>query len=105
VALVLMSVPDTAVGKRLAMQLLEERLIACANIVPGVTSVYRWEGEVQVEGENLVVMKTRPGLLDALVARATELHPYDLPELLALPVSHGLPAFCRWVMDETEGGA
>ncbi|HYJ79455.1 MAG TPA: divalent-cation tolerance protein CutA, partial [Longimicrobiaceae bacterium] len=79
-AVVLMTVPDAATGERIARALVGERLIACANLVPGVTSVYRWEGEVRAEGEHLVVMKTRGALLDRLFARAAELHPYDVPE-------------------------
>ena len=101
--MVLAAVPDPAAGKRLARALLDERLIACANVVPGVTSLYRWQGEVREEGESLVVMKTRAELVPRLVARIPELHPYELPEVLALRVDHGLPAYCRWVLDETAG--
>jgi periplasmic divalent cation tolerance protein len=104
IAVVLASVPDLEVGRRLARTLLQERLIACANLVPGVTSLYRWEGAVQEEDESLVVMKTRSELLPRLIARIPELHPYELPEVLALRVADGLPAYCRWVLDETGGG-
>lgn len=104
VAVVLCTVPDGDAGKVLARALLEERLIACANLVAGVTSLYRWRGAVQEEGECLVVMKTRQALVQRLVARIPALHPYDLPEVLALRVSDGLPAYCRWVLDETGGG-
>ena len=104
VAVVVASVPDHEVGRRLARALLQERLIACANLVGGVTSLYRWEGEVQEEGESLVVMKTRAALVPRLVARIPELHPYELPEVLALRVDDGLPAYCRWVLDETVAG-
>src|SRR5687767_8068656 len=82
IAVVLASVPDLEVGRRLARTLLQERLIACANLVPGVTSLYRWEGEVQEEDESLVVMKTRSELVPRLIARIPELHPYELPEVL-----------------------
>jgi periplasmic divalent cation tolerance protein len=104
ISVVLATVPDAEVGKRLARSLLQERLIACANLVPGVTSLYRWEGEVQEEDESLVVMKTRSELVPRLIARIPELHPYELPEVLALRVDDGLPAYCRWVLDETGGG-
>ena len=100
----LATVPDAEVGRRLARSLLQERLIACANLVPGVTSLYRWEGEVQEEDETLVVMKTRSELVPRLIARIPELHPYELPEVLALRVDDGLPAYRRWVLDETGGG-
>lgn len=104
VSVVLATVPDEAAGKRLARALLEERLIACANLVPGVTSIYRWEGAVHEEGEALVVMKTRSELVPRLVERIPELHPYALPEVLALRVECGLPAYCRWVLGETGEG-
>ena len=104
VSVVVASVPDAGVGKRLARSLLQERLIACASLVPGVTSLYRWAGEVREEDESLVVMKTRSELVPRLIARIPELHPYELPEVLALRVADGLPAYCRWVLDETGGG-
>jgi periplasmic divalent cation tolerance protein len=103
VSVVLATVPDAGMGRRLARTLLEERLIACATLVPGVTSLYRWEGEVQEEEEGLLVMKTRSELVPRLVARIPELHPYELPEVLALRVDDGLPAYCRWVLGETGG--
>ena len=104
ISVVVATVPDAEVGRRLARSLLQERLIACANLVPGVTSLYRWEGEVQEEDESLVVMKTRSELVPRLIARIPELHPYELPEVLALRVADGLPAYCRWVLDETGAG-
>jgi periplasmic divalent cation tolerance protein len=104
VVVVLTTVPDAEVGRRLARSLLEDRLIACANLVPGVVSLYRWEGEVRDDDEVLMVMKTRAGLVARLLARIPELHPYELPEVLVLPVEDGLPAYCRWVLDETGGG-
>jgi periplasmic divalent cation tolerance protein len=104
VVVVLATVPDAEVGRRLARSLLEDRLIACANLVPGVVSLYRWEGEVRDDDEVLMVMKTRAGLVARLLARFPELHPYELPEVLVLPVEDGLPAYCRWVLDETGGG-
>jgi periplasmic divalent cation tolerance protein len=102
-SVVLATVPNAEVGRRLARSLLQERLIACASLVPGVTSLYRWNGEVQEEVESLVVMKTRSELVPRLIARIPELHPYELPEVLALRVADGLPAYRRWVLDETGG--
>jgi periplasmic divalent cation tolerance protein len=99
---VLGTVPDAEVGRRLARTLLDEGLIACANVVPAVVSLYRWEGEVQEEGETLLLLKSRMELVPRLLERIPELHPYELPEVLALPVAGGLPAYCRWVLDETE---
>ena len=97
----LTTVPDAETGERIARALVEERLIACANIVPGVTSVYRWEGEVRAEPELLLVMKTRRALLARLSARIVELHPYEVPEVVGLPLVGGLPAYRAWVEEET----
>ena len=99
-----MTAPDADTARRIARTLVDERLIACANLLPGVTSIYRWQGATEEAAEVLVVMKTRPGLLDRLFARAAALHPYEVPELLALPVAGGLEAYCRWEAEETEGG-
>ncbi|HEX2076411.1 MAG TPA: divalent-cation tolerance protein CutA [Longimicrobium sp.] len=94
---------DVEQAARIGRALVEERLIACANLVPGLTSIYRWQGEVQTEAEVLIVMKTRRALVDRLKARLPELHPYEVPELVVAPVMDGLDAYCRWVRDETGG--
>ncbi len=101
VRVVLMTALDAETAQRVARTLVDERLIACANVLPGVTSIYRWAGAVHTDAECLVVMKTRETLVPRLLERATALHPYDVPELLSLPVAEGLPAYCRWVLDET----
>lgn len=81
--------------------LVEERLIACGNIIPGLTSIYRWRGEVEASAEVLLLMKTRAELLPALRARIGELHPYEVPEFLALSVDQVADAYGRWVWQET----
>lgn len=98
---VLTTVPDGRVGEELARRLVEERLIACANLLPGVTSVYRWEGEVARESEVLVLMKTPARRVPELFRRVRELHPYEVPELVALPVEAVGEAYAGWVRDET----
>lgn len=103
--LVLTTVADHESAERLARALVDERLIACANLVPGLLSVYRWRGELQAEGEVLLLMKTRRSRLDELRRRLPELHSYEVPELLALPVTAALEAYCRWVVEETAGGS
>ena len=85
----------------LVRTLLERRLIACGNILPGVRSLYRWEGKVADEREVVVILKTRRVRLDALELAFGELHPYKVPELLALPVSAGLHKYLEWIDDET----
>jgi periplasmic divalent cation tolerance protein len=101
--LALSTAPDAEEGARIGRALVEERLIACASLVPGLTSIYRWQGQVQQEAEVLLVMKTRRALVDRLKARLPELHPYEVPELIVAPVMDGLEAYCRWVRDETDG--
>lgn len=101
--LALSTAPDAEQGERIARALVEERLIACANLVPGVTSIYRWEGAVQAGAEVLMVMKTRRALVPRLKERLPQLHPYSVPELVVTAVVDGLDAYCRWVRDETVG--
>jgi len=101
---VLVSTPGAEAGRQLARVLVEERLAACGSVVPAVTSVYRWQGAVEEEEEALVVLKTAADRVEALTRRTRELHPYDVPEILALPVSAGNPAYLEWVIEETRAG-
>jgi periplasmic divalent cation tolerance protein len=91
--------PDWLVG--LTRTLVEERLVACGQHVAPVRSVYRWQGAVQDEPEARVALHTRASLAGAVVARVVELHPYDVPCVLALPVLAGNPDYLRWVERET----
>lgn len=100
--LVWMTVPDVATGERIGRALVDERLAACANVIPGVVSVYRWEGDVRAEGEAQVLLKTRRALVDRLFGRAAELHPYEVPELVATDLVGVAASYRRWVLDETE---
>jgi periplasmic divalent cation tolerance protein len=93
--------PDLATAERLAEALVGERLAACVNVLPGLRSVYRWQCTVERADEVLLLIKTTRGRLDALVARVQALHPYELPELLAVEVAGGLPAYLDWVATET----
>jgi len=102
---VLMTAPDEATGADLATRLVEERLAACVNIVPGIRSVFRWEGRIQDDAEVMLVGKTVASSLDALRARVLQLHPYDVPELLALPVAHGNGSYLDWVREEVRSTA
>ena len=103
VHVVLITAPDSETGVRLARSLVDERLAACVNLVPGVRSVYRWEGSVRDDAEVLLVVKTRADRLEALAARVGELHPYDVPEVLALPAVGGSEAYLAWVREESSG--
>ncbi len=82
--------------------LVEESLAACVNIVPGVESIYRWKGEVQTAGEVLVILKTTRMLYPALEKRLLELHSYEVPEILAIEPTEGLPAYLACVAEATD---
>ena len=100
IATVLMTTPDAEVAERIVRRLVEERLAACGNIVPGATSIYRWENRIERAAEAMVVLKTTGGLVDQLLERAAELHPYDVPELLVHEVAAGSEPYMEWVRDE-----
>ena len=93
--------PDRASADRIASALVAERLASCVNIVPGLVSTYRWQGHIERDDELLLVIKTMPDRLEALRARLLELHPHELPELLAVEAAYGLPAYLDWVRAET----
>lgn len=97
----LITAPDAEVAARIARTLVEEHLAACVNLVPGVRSVYRWQGQLQEDAEVLLVVKTRADRVAALAERLRAVHPYELPELVALPVADGLQPYLDWVHQET----
>lgn len=94
--------PDEQTARALAAGLVEEKLAACVNVLPGIRSIYRWQGEVQDDSEVLMVVKTTQPKLDRLAQWLKQHHPYELPEVIALPVSGGLPGYLDWVAQETE---
>ena len=98
---VLVTSPDKKSAARLARVLVEERLAACANLVPGLRSIYRWEGKVRDESEVLLILKSRRAIFPALADRVRALHPYTVPEMLALPVSDGSAPYLRWLREAT----
>jgi periplasmic divalent cation tolerance protein len=97
---VLSSVGSAADGERIARALVERRLAACVNVLPGVSSLYRWKGEVTRDQEVLLVIKTREERFAALRDALGELHPYELPELLALSIAAGHAPYLAW-LDES----
>ena len=101
VRVALSTAPDGETAARIARALVEERLAACVNLVPAVRSIYRWQDRVEDEAEVLLVIKTRAERVAALAARLRALHPYELPELVALPVAAGLGSYLEWVAAET----
>jgi len=100
VRVVLITAPDLDAARELGLMLVEERLAACANVVPGLTSIFHWHGEVKDESEVLLVLKTTGSVVGALVERAVSLHPYDVPEVIALPVVAGYGPYLEWVRSE-----
>ena len=100
VRIALITAPDAETGARIARALVEERLVACVNLVPGIRSIYRWEGAVEEEAEVLLVVKTRSDRALDLVDRVVELHPYELPEVVMLPAVGGNPPYLEWVRHE-----
>jgi periplasmic divalent cation tolerance protein len=102
VVVVLVTCPDGESAERIARALVEERLAACVNVGGDVRSIYRWRGKVEDADERLLVVKARADRLGDLTARVVELHPYDVPEVLALPVGGGLAPYLDWI--RSEGG-
>jgi periplasmic divalent cation tolerance protein len=105
VHVVLVTAPDAESAARIARTLIEEGLAACVNLVPGMRSIYRWQGAVQEDAESLLIAKTRAGLVPALAARVRALHPYELPEVIALPVVAGSEPYLDWVRGASEARA
>jgi periplasmic divalent cation tolerance protein len=91
--------PDVETARRIVRTFVEERLIACGNLVPAVESIYRWKGAVETNNEVFVVMKTERPRYDALERRLKELHPYEVPECVMLRVTDGLPDYLRWITE------
>jgi periplasmic divalent cation tolerance protein len=96
---VLTTVARVEDAEHIARELVERRLAACVNILPPVTSVYRWQGEVTREAEHLLLMKTAKDRFEALRARLVEIHPYETPEVIALPVAAGHLPYLQWIAD------
>lgn len=95
------SCPDLPSAERIAQALVQERLAACVQVVPGVASTYRWQGEVQRTSEVLLLIKTTRARIAALEDRLPRLHPYDLPELIVMEATGGLRGYLDWVEAES----
>lgn len=103
--IVFTNLPDRTSAEKLARTLVDRRLAACVNVLAPVSSVYRWRGEVETAEEVPVWIKTRAALYGEVEAVIVEAHPYELPEVLAVPLVHGLPAYLEWVAGETAVGS
>ena len=97
VFVVLSTFPDADTAARVARTLVDERLAACVNLVPTVRSIYRWQGAISDDAEALAIIKTTADRYAALAARIAELHPYQVPEIVALPLAEGHPPYLAWL--------
>ena len=102
--LVFTNLPDRAAAERLADALIQQRVAACVSILAPCRSVYRWKGAVQHDEEHPVLIKTTVEQYPALEAAIRAAHPYELPEIIAVPIERGLPAYLDWVARETAAG-
>ena len=100
--LVLCSCPDEAVALDIARVLVKEGLAACVNRMPAVTSIYRWQGQLCEESEQLLMIKTTPARYEALEMRLKALHPYEIPEIIAIPVVTGSSQYLAWLATATD---
>lgn len=101
VLLVFTNIPDRATAERIAEALVTDRIAACVNILPGCTSVYRWQGKLERADEVPLLIKTTRAAYARMEMELRKLHPYEVPEIVAVPVSAGLPAYLDWVRQET----
>ena len=103
--LVVTNLPDRASAEKLAVLLIERRLAACVNLLPPCDSVYRWRGEIQHDEEHPLLIKTAQDRYAEMEALIRANHPYELPEIIAVTIVHGLPAYLQWIVSETRAGA
>ena len=105
VVLIYASFPGLDDAKRVGEALVAARLAACVNMVPGMISIFEWQGAREEAGEVAMIIKTRAALVDAVLAETKRLHPYELPALLVLPTEGGSAEYCGWIVSETGGEA
>lgn len=99
--LVMITTPSPETGKQIAEALVTQKLAACVNVLPGIRSIYAWKGALQQDDESLLIVKSRLELFEALQAAVRSLHPYEVPEIIALPVVAGAQSYLDWWRAET----
>jgi periplasmic divalent cation tolerance protein len=99
ILLALSTFPNAETARRISNQLVTEKFAACANILPAVESIYRWKEKIETTGEVIVFFKTTPDRQKAFQEKLRSLHPYEIPEIILIPISNGLPEYLRWVAD------
>ncbi len=92
---------STEEARKIGQTLVEEEKVACCNIVQPIESIFKWQGKLNIEREALMIMKTREELFDTVAKRVKELHSYEVPEIIAVPITHGAKTYLDWVVKET----
>ncbi len=100
-SVVWVTVPDHETALSIAHAVVDDKLAACANILPGVTSIYTWQGKKEKSQEELLMIKTRSTLVEAIIAKIKSIHPYEVPEIIAMPIAQGNAAYLQWIEEET----
>jgi periplasmic divalent cation tolerance protein len=98
---VFVTVPSRETAMEIGKAILNEKLCACANIIPGVTSLYWWQDKIQEDSEMLMIIKTREDLFESLKNKIVELHPYEVPEVVAMPIINGNEPYLKWIKNVT----
>jgi periplasmic divalent cation tolerance protein len=99
ILLAISTFPDADTASRIAQALVEEKLAACANVLPAIHSIYRWKGQIETAGEIMVLFKTTQERQAAFEKKLRSLHPYEVPELICFKIDSGSPDYLRWVID------
>ena len=94
--------PDVETARRIARELVNENFAACANVIPMIESIYRWQGKIQQGDETLVLFKTTAARFAAFEEKLKALHPYDVPEIICTPIAHGWPPYLAWVRENVK---
>jgi len=101
VIIILVTVPNNESAAKISKSLVDRKLAACVNTIPGITSYFRWQDKLNIENEILLLIKTVKSNFDKVRMAVELIHPYDLPEIIALPVSDGSQAYLKWIENET----
>jgi len=96
------TIDDLQAARRIANTLVEEQLVACVNIVPGIESFYRWKGKIEIEQENLILAKTTDENVEKTIQRLKVIHPYEVPDIIVIPITGGLEEYLTYIKNQTE---
>jgi periplasmic divalent cation tolerance protein len=95
--IILSTCPDKNTAENIARLLVKDKLAACVNILPGITSIYTWREQIKSSQEHLLLIKANKSAYQAIATAITQQHPYELPEIIAIPIENGLPEYLRWI--------